>query len=523
MEINEIVSYFPLSTPRPCQILALEKFVETTNKERKFTILEMPTGSGKSAISMTLAQWSHSAYILTIQKILQIQMMRDFESNGLIEMKGGSNYKCGKYPVHCDQGAKLAKAMNNGSCDCICPYKTAKEQFLHSPFGITNFSYFLTMMTYQEGLLPNRKLLIIDEAHNTEAALINHSNIEVTRADLGELQISFPNPPLGPFELDRTKEWLTKVVFPACSDRRKGLRMAIEDARRDPRGEKRMITLLQEESSLDSFQSKLSMFFDSESKMWFVGHSDKIEIKPLRGDLFANDLLFKKADHVIFLSATILDPRTFVRNLGISPKQCGYLGVPSEFPKENRRIIFTPAGSMSFKNYDATLPKLLNKIERILAKHSNEKGIIHCQSFKTVKNVMSHFKGTPFERRLLSHDSTSRSKNYAIDAHMTKSEPTVLLSPSMTEGLDLRDDLSRFQVVCKAPFGSLASPYIKTRMALDPDWYMWCACLDLVQGTGRSIRSKDDYAVTYLIDSDINRLLSSGVLPDWWTDAVEFR
>ena len=93
----------------------------------------------------------------------------------------------------------------------------------------------------------------------------------------------------------------------------------------------------------------------------------------------------------------------------------------------------------------------------------------------------------------------------------------------MTEGLDLRGELSRFQIVAKAPFLNLADPYIKRRMAIDNDWYTWSACLALAQGLGRSIRSKEDYARSYILDADTMRLLKSNFLPDWWLSAVEFK
>ena len=525
MEFEDLEGFFPFAEMRPSQRQALQKFVDTTNKGRKYTILELPTGIGKSGVAVDLGRWAQGdgAYLLTIQKMLQKQYLDEFSD--LVEIKGGSNYRCGNYPVSCDEGAKIAKALGEGPCKCVCPYKEAKEIFLSTPFGLTNFSYFLTVMTYQKGLFPHRKLLIVDEAHNTEAALINHSNIEVTFGRLKELGIDFPKPALGPKELGRAKKWLADTVFPACSVARTGINIALSKARAQVNNEREVMDLLKQEASLDQFERKLEMFAASSSNMWFIGQSEKLEIKPLQGDLFSEELLFSKADHIVFLSATILDPRTFVRNLGIQPKECGYLGLPSEFPKENRRIIFTPAGSMSYKNYDTTLPKLLKKIDRILTKHEGEKGIIHCQSFKTMKHIMDYFRSSPHAWRLLSHDSNSRSKNGAIEAHMTRDEPTVLLSPSMTEGLDLRDDLSRFQIVAKVPYASLADPYVKTRMELDPDWYQLQTALTLVQALGRSVRSSDDHAISYIIDGDFARFMSQAqsILPDWWLDSIEIK
>jgi Rad3-related DNA helicase len=41
-------------------------------------------------------------------------------------------------------------------------------------------------------------------------------------------------------------------------------------------------------------------------------------------------------------------------------------------------------------------------------------------------------------------------------------------SPSMTEGIDLKDDLSRFQIICKVPYPQ-RNPYIIERQLRDPD------------------------------------------------------
>ena len=120
-------------------------------------------------------------------------------------------------------------------------------------------------------------------------------------------------------------------------------------------------------------------------------------------------------------------------------------------------------------------------------------------------------------------DSNSNSKAQAILIHTQSDQPTVLLSPSMTEGLDLRGDLSRFQVVAKMPYASLADPYVKTRMELDSDWYRLQTALTLVQALGRSVRSMDDYATSYIIDGDFAYFLkqADSILPDWWKDSIE--
>jgi Rad3-related DNA helicase len=93
----------------------------------------------------------------------------------------------------------------------------------------------------------------------------------------------------------------------------------------------------------------------------------------------------------------------------------------------------------------------------------------------------------------------------------------------MAEGLDLKDDLSRFQIICKVPYPYL-DHYTKSRITLDPAWYQWRTALTLVQATGRSVRSKTDYAVTYVLDADFERFIArnKSVLPRWWLDAIRW-
>ncbi|MDQ3727773.1 MAG: ATP-dependent DNA helicase, partial [Thermoproteota archaeon] len=56
----------------------------------------------------------------------------------------------------------------------------------------------------------------------------------------------------------------------------------------------------------------------------------------------------------------------------------------------------------------------------------------------------------------------------------------------------------------------------------DPKWYTWNTVLRLVQAYGRSVRSSDDYATTYILDSSASYLLKNahGLMPRWFTEAI---
>ena len=96
----------------------------------------------------------------------------------------------------------------------------------------------------------------------------------------------------------------------------------------------------------------------------------------------------------------------------------------------------------------------------------------------------------------------------ALQKHIKSKLPTILISPSMTEGVDLKGKLSEFQILCKVPFPYLGDKVVKKKMSKWKWWYNTQTIRTIIQSIGRSIRSKDDKAVTYILDSDWKRIKS---------------
>ena len=76
----------------------------------------------------------------------------------------------------------------------------------------------------------------------------------------------------------------------------------------------------------------------------------------------------------------------------------------------------------------------------------------------------------------------------------------------MTEGIDLVDDLSRFQILCKVPFPYLGDQVSIKRKSIRKNWYEVQTVKSILQSVGRSIRNETDYAITYILDSSFERL-----------------
>jgi Rad3-related DNA helicase len=87
--------------------------------------------------------------------------------------------------------------------------------------------------------------------------------------------------------------------------------------------------------------------------------------------------------------------------------------------------------------------------------------------------------------------------------HLNSTEPTILASPSMSHGVDLKGDLARFQVIIKAPYLPTTDKRVEKMMKLDSNWYINKMLSSLIQSCGRGVRSHKDHCVTYILDAAI--------------------
>lgn len=101
---------------------------------------------------------------------------------------------------------------------------------------------------------------------------------------------------------------------------------------------------------------------------------------------------------------------------------------------------------------------------------------------------------------------------------------SVLLSPSMMEGVDLVDDLSRFQVIIKLPWSNLGDARIKVKSQLDGEWYTNKMWVSILQASGRSTRNEDDSSITYILDSNFKYFYEQWKhkLPNWFKHRIVF-
>lgn len=528
---DDIIENFPFKEPRTGQLDIIQNIEDAISKGYKYIVLEAGTGTGKSAVATTLANIYGSAYILTMTKQLQHQYSKEF---GFPIVKGRSNFSClmGGSESTCDMGVckttvnskkffcpfsitKVPKLTSTlafedsfgndiyYNSDNHCNYWEQKANAINSPITLVNYDYAILELNYVKHF-GTRSLLILDEAHNIENKLMN------------SLELTLSNQRL-------EKDIKRKISKETLKDG------SVED------------WILELESLYESYQdvdlkdlpmnkvdrirrtiSRIKLLRDHlehEPKNWVIDSNEySVSFKPLRVNKYAKDNLLKYGDICIFMSATILSHKMFSKWLGLNPDEVYYIKVDSPFPPEKRPIILDLVGKMSKNRIKKTAPKTIPIINKILRKHNDEKGLIHSHSYKCSRFITQNIPNA----RLISHTSANRQR--VLDYFEKDSDPLVLVSPSMSEGVDLPYDKCRFQIIYKVPFPYLGDKQINLRQKRDKRWYAYKTVMTIMQAYGRGMRAEDDYCTTYVLDKDILMLFKSplyrSLIPDFFKEAI---
>jgi len=248
-----------------------------------------------------------------------------------------------------------------------------------------------------------------------------------------------------------------------------------------------------------------------------------LELVPLTVSAMAPALLWDAAELVVLSTAFMGRPEAIAGYFGLEREAVRAFASESPFPVEQRLIEYRPVGALSKATLSELEPALFDEVAAILAAHSAEKGLVHAASYAAARRLLADLAArAPAQYRRVIFVESSEAKGRALDDHRASSRPTVLLSPSLREGVDLPDDFLRFQIITKMPYPDLGDPWTAARRTRDPRWYAVETAKALVQAYGRSCRHAEDHGVTYVLDAQFERFLQHNrlLLPEWFLDAA---
>lgn len=537
--INEFdySKFFPYEHIRQEQKIAIDAILKSfLSENKKSFLLSAETGIGKSGVAITIMRYlndlnkskeneNSGAYILTTQKILQQQYINDFKT--LKEIKSSENYQCNFFKQQsCAQSMRMLKLERENtafinSCKNKCIYKKAKADFLNAPEAITNYSYFLAETVYKGDIKP-RNLLVLDECHTIMDALTDFTALSISERFANMIGINMPDDLSSPA---KAVKWISKEYIVAAQKKLEELEEAVRIYSKNnfSISEIEIVRTSKQLEKLDKHVCKIHRFLDEfDKENWIFqlepaqdGMLRKLSFTPIDVSSYAQNLLLSYGTNIFLMSATILNGKVFQQSLGI--ENANFIHLDSPFPLENKQVLYSPIGKMNKDNIDKSLPAIAESIKILLEHHKNEKGIIHCHTYK----IANYIKNALKDRRLLVHETNTR--NDALNKHIMSKSPTVLLTPSMTEGIDLYDDLSRFQIICKIPYPYWGSKITRSRARRWNWYYPYQTVKTIVQALGRSIRNENDYCVSYILDQDFEYFYKKNayLFPEWFQKVLQ--
>jgi len=478
--------------------------------------------SGKSNLAMAFSSYISDrmgdSFILTPQKTLQRQYEESFEKHLLFSVYGRSNYECEQKNTTCDVGADIKPACDN------CPAKLARDMSITSPNAVMNYTLALTYFKYLRKMIPPRNLMVLDEAHTLESNLVEFSSISVTDKKCKKYNVKFQ------FARSAAEaiNWISRTYLPAVEAKSIELRKKVTEietrggalSKSDIQTVRAAITATEHRNQLvDLVEMDMSLI---DKKYVLVSEKVGFKFKELYAKNNFKNICLPMANRFLFMSSTILDKDEFCRDLGIDPDESAMISLDSEFPEENREVIFSPVTKMNYgwnsEERTQDRKKMMTHINHVCSYHADESGVIHTGAFQVSQWILENIKTN---HRIIHHNpGFNLSRDEAIDTFLecSEKEPTLLISPSVTEGMDLKDNRGRFALIVKVPYPYLGDAWTKRRMQISKDWYNRQAITGIIQGCGRVVRSKDDWGTVYILDESFEYLYNQTrkMIPSWW-------
>lgn len=526
-------------TPRQIQVELWKEIQSLINSGYKKIILCAPTGVGKSFLAAAIAKKIGTSFIVTSTKGLQDQYASDISE--YYSVKGKSNFACykimGKKKVpleDTDQAMKKYFTCNYGSCyeyeiingiekmipckykpdiseleengsktnDCL--YYAQKYLGLISAHSLWNYASYFQIIKQRKRFEKylERGIAIFDEAHKIEEQIIQFIEIKIKDEDVQECEISI-NPNSLEDNIDNCLAVLEKMVSKYAQIIHT-LKLNESDPDKLSRFDDKLMTL---KTGIGYISKNKDNFIVNKPEINKNGEFRSISIKPLHISEYVKEYFQNPVE--IFMSATI-DKENFCKSLGFEPENVGFVDTPkSPFAIQNRTIAFENIASLKRGSPIQDKIKVWNRINEILNQNSNQRGLVLTSSKEKCKEIFQNVSLENQNRIIIWHstDFPKKTIEEVISEHV-KNPNSVLLSSSLWEGIDLKDDLSRFQIIEKTPYPGQSDKRVKIMKDSVFGWYDSQTRTKLLQGFGRSIRNEKDWANTHVLDSMAQVLLN---------------
>lgn len=416
-----------------------------------------------------------------------------------------------RFPLNVQEATRLCLRLGT------CPYQAMIELAMEADVVVCDYSQIFTFGSLMPARQKGSGYLVVDEAHNLPARLMeaNSGSMNLTMLDRAKHSRS-----LSKFVEEIT---ILEALFRdiAYADRRARLdAWELDDPLRercglDASGLAEEIYGRIREGDLWAHRPLLE-FLTAWSGL--APHSVRfIEQKPLRlithlvdPSMVARPVL-SDMDAVLLMSGTLHPPEMFADLLGIADR-CACRSYPSPFPPENRRVLALRGVSSRFqqrseKMYKAIAQRIMEGCELVPGNLA-----IFFPSYDFMNNVMFHLRDTPLPKKIIL-ESRTLSKNekdaMVADLHRQDSALFAVVSGSFAEGVDFKENLLSAVIVVGLPLSPPSAEQEATLDRMEAKFgrtkamlytQMYPALTKVRQAMGRAVRSESDRAAIVLLD-----------------------
>ncbi|OLZ42301.1 helicase [Natrinema saccharevitans] len=541
MNPERIFEEFPAPSYRGTQEQALRDVRDAFAAGNDVVLVRAPTGSGKSLLARAVAGCARradegepsdatGAYYTTPQ----VSQLDDVAADDLLAdlnvIRGKSNYAC-ILPEERDTPVNQAPCVRERGYDCSvkhrCPYFSDRAIASNRAVAAMTLAYF--MQTAGSEVFRKRDVVVVDEAHGLAEWAEMYATIQ-----LGPRTVPFWDDLRVP-EVDSVERAVryAENLAGTCKRRKDDLLAQDSLSPAEVRERDRLQELI---GDLEWF---VADFRDPQSPTtWLVDQSESrsgrgdgdgddpqggpLTIKPMNPEKYLQHTVWDRGNKFALLSATILNKDAFCRQVGLEPDRVALVDVEHTFPVENRPLYDVTQGKMTYDERSETTPKIARTIVRLMQRHPGEKGLIHAHSYDIQERLADLLSDFGVGDRIRTHDRDGR--DAALEAWKAGDDPDVFLSVKMEEALDLKGDLCRWQVICKAPFLNTGDSRVAHRLEEGQwAWYYRTTLRTVIQACGRVVRAPDDYGATYLADSSLLDCFERARtdMPDWFAAQVD--
>ena len=576
----------PKDTWRDGQREAVREVLNAFLNGAKYVMLSAPTGAGKSVIAAAVQKMlaksggSGEGRSVALTHTIQLQQQYIETLPDAAVITGRGNYDCELPDDHIARlgfprlSAEDAPCSSGDGCDSHlnrrggCGYYAQFWDAADAPMVTMNYAYASRIMkqewfstgerdpiTDKKIVMRNpfrRSLLVADECHLAEKAIVESAGIKLNVKLLRDLGIDLPHPATRQRVLEGRsyKEYETTGVWAAWAAK---VIATVEEGIEHEEGRTEYLIAKKDERSMEELaivrykMKRLNALLEGLRTLagidalrydeWSIkretmsnGMVTNVIAQPLWGWSVAQESLWQWFDKVLLMSATPGDPAIERIKLGIPESQFVFIERASVFPVKNRPVYFWPVAKLSYSSTDADWSQIARAIAQIAGsgQWAERKGLIHSGSKANAAKLVTMLNALTGSKRFFTHGSAKGEAQVALDVYKRSPEPLVLVTASFTTGLDL-PYLIGWQVIAKVPYGSLADEMTARRRAFKDSngvdfgqrVYQSEAMNTVVQAAGRIVRAQDDTGPTFIVDANYAMLHRMAWKPAFYAEAYQ--